>query len=111
MQAFAPTRFPKLVELTEAQVSKLSPVERAEYLDEKTHQDLWGHLPPQHHVALRGVPSLPDDAVENHARTMGTDPVHFAATKAFFKWGIGQEMSVEEYDAAIEHVLGHGHGY
>lgn len=111
MNAFAPTKFPKLPKLNEAQVAKLNPSTRAAYIEEKKHEEKWGHLPPQVHLHLRGVDSLPENAVENHARELKTDPVHFAAARAFHKWGIGQEMELEDFEAAVEQVVSEGHGY
>lgn len=108
---FARTRFPKLPALTEKELLTLAPQERAAYLADKQHQDLWGHLPPQVGQHLRGVLQLAPNAVENHAKRADTDPVHFAAARAYHKWAMGQEMSAEDYDAAIEKVLSEGHGY
>jgi hypothetical protein len=50
-------------------------------------------------------------AVESHARVRKTDPVHFAAARAYHKWPLGKEMTLDEFDAAVEHVLGERHGY
>jgi hypothetical protein len=111
-RVFARTVFRKLPTLTEKQMSKLAPQLRAQYLTEKKHEDDWGHLPPNLSKHLRGMDpkNISDSAVEKHAKTTETDPAHFAAAKAYFKWGIGQEMPLEKYQAAIEEVLSHKHG-
>lgn len=97
--------------LSDKQLEKLSPQQRAAYIAQREHQKRWGHLPPQVQRALQGVMELAENAVENHAKAQGTDPVHFAAARAFHRWPIGQEMSSEEYVAAIEQTLQHRHGY
>jgi hypothetical protein len=97
--------------LSERQLKQLAPNERASYLATQKHLERWGHLPPQHQVALRGIEEMPEDAVENHARTLKTDPVHFAAAKAYHRWAIGQEMSAEEYAAAVSQAIGERNGY
>jgi hypothetical protein len=79
--------------------------------EREEHLKLWGHLPPQLHAELVGVKELPENAVENHAKVLKTDPVHFAAAKAYHQWGIGKEMEVEEYSAAVKQVLAERHGY
>lgn len=111
-RVFPRTRFPKLPVLDAKQLAKLSPQMRAKYHAEKKHEDDWGHLAPNLAAKLRGVePStLSPNAVELHAKSKQTDPVHFAAAKAFHKWAIGQEMTPAEYDAAVEAVLSHKHG-
>jgi hypothetical protein len=108
-RATPPTRFPRLRALGERELAGMAPAARASYLAEKAHQDAWGHLPPQISVHLRGV-ELPPLAVEHHARDAKTDPVHFAATKAYYRWALGQEMSREKYAAAVAHVLSEPHG-
>lgn len=100
-----------LAALTDRQLAKLSPTERATYDTQRKHQQLWGHLPPQRAQALRGIESLSELAVEVHARELKTDPVHFAAAAAYHRWPVGQEMSVEEYEAAVAQVLSERHGY
>lgn len=95
--------------LTDAQLAKLQPHERTTYAAEQKHQETWGHLPPQLQPALRGM-ELPTNAVEVHARAKKTNPVHFAAARAYHRWAIGQEMTAEEYDAALEQVLNERHG-
>lgn len=104
-----PTRFPRLPILGERELAAMSPAPRAAYHAEKAHQDAWGHLPPQVSAHLRGV-SLPPQAVENHAKDAKTDPVHFAAARAFYRWPLGLEMSREQYDAAVARVLSEPHG-
>jgi hypothetical protein len=103
------TRFPRLPALGERDLASMAPAPRAAYQAEKAHQDVWGHLPPQVSFHLRGV-TLPPLAVEHHARDAKTDPVHFAATRAYYRWALGQEMSREEYDAAVARVLSEPHG-
>lgn len=110
IRPFARTRFPKLPALTEKQIAALPPVARAGYLSQKKHEDSWGHLPPNVHGHLRGIEQLAPNAVENHARTRKTDPVHFAAARAYFKWPLGKEMTLEEFDAAVDEALNHPHG-
>lgn len=100
-----------LAPLTDRQLAKLGPQERAAYDAQQKHHKLWGHLPPQRQQALRGVESLSERAVEVHARELKTDPVHFAAAAAYHRWPVGQEMSVEEYEAAVAQVLSERHGY
>ena len=102
-------RFPRLPALAEPALAAMAPHRRAAYLAEKAHQDDWGHLPPQVAHLLRGV-TLPPLAVEHHARAAGTDPVHFAAARAFHRWALGQEMSREQYDAAVARVLSESFG-
>lgn len=104
-----PTRFLRLPVLGERELAAMSPAPRAAYHAEKAHQDAWGHLPPQVSVHLRGV-SLPPQAVENHAKDAKTDPVHFAAARAFYRWPLGLEMSREQYDAAVARVMSEPHG-
>lgn len=100
-----------LPNLTERQIAAMSPRARTQYLAARKHQELWGHLPLAHQQLLVGMESLSEDAVENHARERKTDPVHFAATRAYFRWPIGMEMSLKEYDAAVELVLRQSHGF
>lgn len=115
MTTFAPTVFRKL-KAFEALPKKvretMTPAQALAYKAELKHQDDWGHLPPQVHAQLRGVDpaKVSDDAVEKHAKTRGTDPVHFAAAKAFHRWPMHAEMTVEAYDAALEQVLSEKHG-
>lgn len=104
-----PTRFPRLPALGERELAAMAPHRRAAFTAEKAHQDAWGHLPPQVSQHLRSV-ELPPQAVEHHAREAKTDPVHFAAARAYYRWALGQEMSREQYDAAVAHVLSEPHG-
>jgi len=92
-----------------AELARLAPHQRAAHESEVAHHGKWGHLPPQVSEHLRGV-ELPPQAVENHARAAGTDPVHFAAARAFHRWALGQEMSRAQYDAAVARVLSEAHG-
>lgn len=114
---FAPTRFPKLPVLTDAELKKLTPQGRTSYLAAKKHEDDWGHLPPQISSKLVGTSAevvnmnYGANAVELIAKRRGTDPVHFAAAKAYFKWPMHAQMSEDAYDAAVEEVLSHRHGY
>jgi len=113
---FAPTVFRKLKpfeQLTKRQQETMSAKQAAEYKAEVKHQQDWGHLPPQVHELLRGVDpvQLSSSAVELLAKVRGTDPCHFAAAKAFHKWPMHAEMSLEAYDEAIERVLSERHGY
>lgn len=98
-------------QLTDKALSKLTPQQRAAYDARRAHHERWGHLPVQLQSSLAGVRALANDAVENHARTLNTDPVHFAAVRAFYRWPIGQEMDVDQYAKAVEHVLTQRHGY
>jgi len=100
-----------LATLSDRQLAKLGPQERAAYDALKKHHELWGHLPPQRQQGLRGIETLSENAVEVHARKLKTNPVHFAAAAAYHRWPIGQEMSVEEYEAALAQTLGERHGY
>lgn len=113
-RVFTRTRFPKLPVLTDADFKKrkMRPQDVAAYKAAKKHEDDWGHLPPQVQEKLQGVDpkDVSDNAVEKHAKTRATDPVHFAAAKAFHRWGMHQELSLEAYDAAIEATLNEKHG-
>lgn len=97
--------------LNDRQLAALPPAQRTAYLAQQKRQQLWGHLPPQRQQALSGIEELPENAVENHARELKTDPVHFAAAAAYHHWPLGQEMSAEEYTDAVAQAVGERHGY
>ncbi len=49
--------------------------------------------------------------VEQHAKEQKTADWLFAAAKAYHRWAIGAEMTLDEYKAALAKVLAEPYGY